>query len=199
MEKLMDTWTASLAELNNYAWQLLAEGVTSHKKPFHFGTFVNVSNGIIPEARTVILRSAKKEKLQLSLNADIRSKKIEQLRNNNNCAWLFYDEKSRMQIRCNGKATIHFGTKETEETWNNLRIESQLTYALRAMPSSHLQQPELIEMQREADAEILAFAKNNFSIVTTKVSRMELVLLSYKGNRRALFDYEQDVFTWIQV
>jgi pyridoxamine 5'-phosphate oxidase len=194
----MDLWNASLAEIEIHAWELLEQGVLSHKNPFHYGTFINIANHL-PQGRTVILRKADKALRELHLNVDVRSQKVSSLKENNNCAWLFYDTNLRMQIRCNGKAIVNYQNEFTEHAWNLLRKESQLTYSQKADPGSLLDEPELIEMKRDPEDSVITFAKNNFSIIHTQIQSMEIVLLSYKGNRRAIFDYENGIVSWKQV
>jgi pyridoxamine 5'-phosphate oxidase len=180
-------------------WSLLANGVRSHKAPFHYGQICSFGNEY-PESRTVIIRAVDKEHHKILFNTDIRGIKISQFENNNKISWHFYIEALRVQMRLYGTIYVHYENDLTEAAWQATRTESKLSYSTLQKPGSLLHEPELILMQSENVAEeTIAFAKNNFAIAETTIDAMDVVLLNHKGNKRAYYNYLQKIMSWKQV
>jgi 3-hydroxyisobutyrate dehydrogenase len=194
-----DLWfDLDLKKINTYCWQLLRDGVTSYKKPFHFGVFITMSD-IFPEARTVIVRSVDEEKKIIRFNTDIRSPKVRQLQENPNVSWLFYDSSLRIQLRCKAFASVHTGDEIADEGWRQARLNCKLTYTSPNTPGVILDEPFLLDLNRTDVSEFeLNEARKNFSIVQTRVVSMDWAFLHYQGNRRAFFDYQNHHESWIQ-
>jgi pyridoxamine 5'-phosphate oxidase len=190
---------SSLEELSANTWQLIQAGVTSHKSSFHFGTLCTFDEQY-PQARSVIIRAVDEVKKMIQCNTDIRSPKVTQLKQNPNISWLFYDEAIKLQIRCYGKGQVLHNNSLTNKVWNEIRLESQLHYSTQASPGSLLSEPEFIEMNdKNIHKSVIEFSKNNFAIVQTYISQMDIMVLHHKGNRRCWVDYEKNVISWKQV
>jgi 3-hydroxyisobutyrate dehydrogenase len=189
---------SDLSKINSYCWQLLLEGVTSYKKPFHYGVFIT-STETFPEARTVIVRSVDSKEKIIRFNTDIRSPKFRQIQQNPNVSWLFYDADLRIQLRCHALATIHTADAVAEEGWDQARLNCKLTYTAPHPPGTSLDEPYLLDLNRTDITEAeLKEARKNFSIIQTKVISMDWAFLHYKGNRRAFFDYQNHAEIWLQ-
>lgn len=189
---------ADLSVINRECWRLLEEGVSSYKNPFHFGVFTTVEDQF-PSARTVIIRGVEIENKIIRFNTDLRSPKFQQLKKNPNISWLFYDEKLRMQMRCKAVATLHTDDVIAEQGWQEARLNCKITYTASQAPGSLLEAPFLLDLnQLNIPDPVLEFARNNFSIVQTKILSLDWAFLHYKGNRRAFFDYEKNIQTWMQ-
>lgn len=189
---------ADLSQIDAYCWDLLYKGVTSYKHPFHYGVFISHADAF-PEARTVIVRSVDPEQKIIRFNTDVRSPKFLQIKNNPNVSWLFYDADLRIQLRCKAIATLHTNDVIEEAGWQQARLNCKLTYTAPYAPGSFLDAPYLLDLNRTDIAENeLAEARNNFSIVQTKIISMDWAFLHYKGNRRAFFDYQKQSQSWMQ-
>jgi pyridoxamine 5'-phosphate oxidase len=187
-----------LKKINAYCWQLLLDGVTSYKNPFHYGVVITSTN-TFPEARTVIVRSVDVVEKIIRFNTDIRSPKFSQIQNNPKISWLFYDPSLRIQLRCNAIASLHTRDKIADEGWELARLNCKLTYITPNAPGTFLNEPFLLDLNRTDVSEgELNEARKNFSIVQTRVVSMDWAFLHYKGNRRAFFDYQNHHETWIQ-
>ena len=187
-----------LKKINTYCWQLLVDGVTSYKNPFHYGVVITSTN-TFPEARTVIVRFVNADEKIIRFNTDIRSPKFRQIHDNPNISWLFYDPSLRIQLRCKAIATIHTKDEIADEGWQQARLNCKLTYTTPNPPGTLLDEPFLLDLNRtEVSESELDEARRNFSIVQTRVLSMDWSFLHYKGNRRALFDYQNHNETWIQ-
>ncbi len=180
-------------------WELLTQSASSANSPFHQGVFASINDNF-PEQRTVILRNVNRSAKTISFNTDIRSLKIEQLKINNLVSWLFYDKILKVQLRIYAKAIIHIDNITSETAWEKSRLSSKLCYTTQQKPGSFIDEPEFIEVnQTDVEPELLKFAHNNFAVIETKISAIDFVFLNRKGNKRAYFDYESNIFQWRQV
>jgi pyridoxamine 5'-phosphate oxidase len=188
----------NLEDINAKAWELLQSGITSYKAPFHNGTFCNVQNGC-PTARTVVIRNVDVQQRQIVFHTDVRSPKIEMLNVSKNISWLFYDESLRLQLRMQGIAQVHTTGATLQQSWNAAKTSSQLTYSVPHAPGKLLTSPSLINLNdKNPSEETLLLARKNFAIVVTTISLLDVVFLHYTGNRRAIFNYENDTACWAQ-
>jgi hypothetical protein len=137
---------------------------------------------------------------QLFFHTDIRSQKIKQIKENPWVSWLFYDEKSKLQLRLYATAIIHTKDAVTDYGWEHSRLAGKLTYTTSSPSGTELDAPELINLSiKEADEALLETARNHFCVVETIVNKMDWVFLHLSGNRRAIFNYENGFKTWVQV
>jgi pyridoxamine 5'-phosphate oxidase len=189
---------SDLSNINRHCWRLLQDGVSSYKKPFHFAVITTIEESF-PSARTVIIRGVDVENKLIRFNTDIRSPKFTQLEYNPNVCWLFYDEGLRIQMRCKAVATLHVNDAVAEQGWEEARMNCKITYMSPYAPGTYLDEPYLLDLNRSdiPDDELNA-ARENFAIVQTKVLSLDWVFLHHKGNRRAFFDYEKNILTWMQ-
>ena len=197
----MDTefYHNNLKDIEVQIWELLDQSANSANSPFHQGVFASINNNI-PEQRTVILRNANYSERTLTFNSDIRSLKVEQLKINNSASWLFYDKTLKVQLRMYAKTIVHVDNVTTEIAWEKSRLSSKLCYTTQQKPGSFINEPEFIEVnQTEVEPELLIFAYDNFAVIETKIYAIDFVFLNRKGNKRAYFDYEDNIFQWRQV
>lgn len=194
-----DFYHNNLEDIELQIWELLSHSATSANSPFHQGVFASINNHF-PEQRTVILRNANREEKTISFNTDIRSLKVEQLNVNDSVSWLFYDKTIKVQLRMYAKAIIHINDEVSEMAWEKSRLSSKICYTTQQKPGSFINEPELIEVnQVYVEPELLSFAHDNFAVVETKIHAIDFVFLNRKGNKRAYFDYESNIFQWKQV
>ena len=79
-------------------------GALNHKKhPFRYFTLASISENDTPNLRTVVLREFNANKFQLSIFTDARSKKVKELKLNQNGKFLFYDSSRLIQLILNVK------------------------------------------------------------------------------------------------
>ena len=188
-----------LPAIDAYLWQLLRQSEKSYKAPFHSGTVATVHEQL-PHLRTVILRKVDVATRKLFFHTDIRSPKVEQLKNQPGISWLFYDADLRVQLRMQATATIHYANDVANDAWEHARLSSRLTYTTSSAAGAVLPSPELIDLNRkEVEPELIKIAWKNFWVVETSVQKMDWMFLNKDGNRRVLFDYNNNNYQWIQV
>lgn len=189
---------SDLSNINQHCWKLLHKGVFSYKNPFHFAVLTTIEEEF-PSARTVIVRGVDIDRKIIRFNTDIRSPKFSQITRNPNISWLFYDESLRIQMRCKAVATLHVNDILAEQGWEEARMNCKITYMSPQAPGTYLEEPYLLDLnQTDVPPKELQSAKSNFAIVQTKVVSLDWAFLHHKGNRRAFFDYEKNIQTWMQ-
>ncbi|MER0441327.1 pyridoxamine 5'-phosphate oxidase family protein [Emticicia sp. W12TSBA100-4] len=189
----------NLQEIEKQIWLLLQESVKTAKSAFHQGIIATINN-YFPEQRTVVLRNINLEEKTLRFHTDIRSEKINHLRQNDALSWLFYDAELKLQLRIYTKATIHHTNDIADRAWENSRLASKMCYTTQAKSGSILSEPEMIDVnKKDVEQELLDFAYNNFCVIETKAFAMDFVFLNAKGNKRGFFDYKANEFYWRQI
>ncbi len=189
----------NLQEIEKQIWLLLQESVKTAKSAFHQGIIATINNDF-PEQRTVVLRNINLDEKTLRFHTDIRSEKINHLRQNNALSWLFYDAELKLQLRIYTKATIHHTNDMADRAWENSRLASKMCYTTQAKSGSILPEPEMIDVnKKDIEPELLNFAYNNFCVIETKAFAMDFVFLNAKGNKRGFFDYKAHEFYWRQI
>ncbi len=180
-------------------WQLLLQSEKSYKAPFHSGVVATVEEQL-PQLRTVILRKVDVAARKLFFHTDIRSPKVEQLKKQPGISWLFYDADLRVQLRMQATAILHYADDVANDAWEHARLSSRLTYTTSSAAGAVLTTPELIDLNRkEVEPELIEIAWKNFCVVETTVQKVDWMYLNKDGNRRALFDYNNNNYQWIQV
>ncbi len=183
----------NLEEILADCWHRLVNGEKSAKHPFHCPTLGTLHNNEV-ELRTVVLRKAIPSDRTLIFYTDNRSPKINQIKENNKISWLFYDEKSRIQIRIKAKATIHHLDDIALSAWKNSRLESRKCYLVIPAPSTFIDLPD-DGLPKNLDVEnlteeIIANGYQNFAVVKTEITIIDWLILNHTGHRRAQFIYE---------
>ena len=87
-----------LAEIQNKYWSMLDDAVTNRSSPFRIPVFMSSDNNEI-DGRIVVLRKSDRENNLLQFHTDLRSPKVNILKNNNNASLLFYDKEEKIQLR----------------------------------------------------------------------------------------------------
>ena len=129
------------AYIENFFNQELCElkaSIKDGKHPYHCFYF-STYNDNWPEIRTVVLRNIDNSPLSIRFNSDIRSKKVADIKNNNQCSALFYDPRRRIQIRVKGFSTIHYNNELSKKVWSDVELQSRKCYMGKYNPSSELE------------------------------------------------------------
>ena len=133
-----------LEEIQNKYWSMLDDAVTNRSSPFRIPVFMSSDNNEI-DGRIVVLRKSDRENNLLQFHTDLRSPKVNILKNNNNASLLFYDKEEKIQLRVKVECEINNQNSVTETSWKKTQhISSCLLYTspsprdatLSRMPSS---------------------------------------------------------------
>jgi len=184
----------TLEDILKDTWHRLINGANSAKHAFHCPSIATINNGF-PEIRTIVLRKAIPEENTLIFHTDYRSPKIEQIKINNAISWLFYDAKSRIQLRIKTRATIEHNNEISFKRWNDSRLESRKCYMVQPASSSPVETPTdglpgNFDHENLSDEDI-AQGYKNFAVIKCGVTEIDWLFLNHDGHRRAKFIWRE--------
>ena len=117
-----------LEEIQNKYWSMLDDAVTNRGSPFRIPVFMSSDNNEI-DGRIVVLRKSDRENNLLQFHTDLRSPKVNILKNNNNASLLFYDKEEKIQLRVKVECELNNQNSVTETSWKKTQhISSCLLY-----------------------------------------------------------------------
>ena len=175
---------ASLGQIPDLAWAMLAEGVARGRAPFHTPVLATVAAGG-PQARTVVLRGADPDTRTVACHTDKRSPKVGELVSEEALTWVFYDRNQKIQLRLWGQARLHAGDRFARERWDTSRPGSRECYRGPQAPGAEVTAPE------EALPMDVVDGYANFTVVSCIVDKMDWLYLNAAGHRRARFDWRE--------
>jgi hypothetical protein len=159
-------------------------------------------DGVTPQLRTVVLRSAKPELRELWIYTDRRASKVPQIQQHPHVSALFYDPVQQIQIRLTGDAYVESDPAITNSLWSALHPGSQKMYCAPYAPGTALDTPtvNLPEELKTRDPlpEESAVGRANFAPVRIVIQHLDWVYLKPEGHLRALFEFKQQQWqaTW---
>jgi pyridoxamine 5'-phosphate oxidase len=178
-------------------WEMLKDGAEKSKSDFHLGIICTINNNK-PKSRTVVLRKVDQNKNTLIFHTDNRSGKIDEINKNPNISWLFYSNESKIQLRLEGKASVHTDDELFEQQWASSKLISRKCYLIYDQPGSSIKEHDGCLDQSLAGGlpteEQSEVGKVNFSVVETKIDSIEWLHLKASGHLRAKFILDKDRF-----
>ena len=187
-------------EIKKKIWSMLDDAVTNRSSQFRIPTFICGSNNDI-DGRIVVLRKSDQQNNLIQFHSDIRSDKIELLKNNPNAALLFYDKDEKIQVRLKVNCIINHENDITKNSWEKTQHISRKCYlvdngpgTVSDVPTSGLK-PELdnFDYTKEQSEE----GYKNFTVIQCKIKSIEWLYLAAKGHRRARFDVDNNKDAWL--
>ncbi len=170
-------------------------GTLDRKHPFHAPVFGTVGENCTPNLRVVVLRRFWRKPPVLAFHTHIGAPKIREIQSNNRVSWLFYHVEKKLQVRINGKATIHTDDELAEEQWLATGFFSRRCYTGEApsqiskKPTSGL--PEDLTT-REPTKEESEIGRANFVVISSTIDSIDCLELDFKGNRRSYFKWQKN-------
>ena len=187
-------------EIKKKIWSMLDDAVTNRSSQFRIPTFICGHNNDI-DGRIVVLRKSDQQNNLVQFHSDIRSDKIELLKNNPNAALLFYDKDEKIQVRLKVECIINHNNNITKASWEKTQHISRKCYLVdngpgteSDIPTSGLK-PELdnSDYTKEQSEE----GYKNFTVIQCKIKSIEWLYLAAKGHRRAKFDLDNNKNSWL--
>ena len=170
-------------------WQHLSQSTDDLNHPWRLPSLSTQGlNG--PTVRTMVLRSADPQKRILTAHTDVRSTKIPGFRNDPRTAWLFFNPKTKEQVRANGRGIIHHNNKPAQIAWNETSLKNKYNYATQLPPGSKNDGPTTDQINENS----LANKYLNFAIIQCDITEIDWLQLTSNGHRRALFNWNGN--TW---
>jgi 3-hydroxyisobutyrate dehydrogenase len=190
----------NLNDLEKDCWDRLVTGAVKSRTPFHTPSIATLHQCEV-SLRTVVLRKTLPTERELRFHTDIRSPKWQELSQNPSISALFYDASERIQLRVKGKTVLHHTDDMTAKAWQKTSLSSRKCYLTLFSPSSFTEEStsgltEDIEQENFTLAES-EVGYENFGIVSIHVQSIDWLWLNHSGHRRAFFDYEKGVNSWM--
>jgi pyridoxamine 5'-phosphate oxidase len=175
------------------AWQLWGRGMVDRHSGFHTPVVTSVDKDGNPQARTMILRAVDRETRTMRFHTDVRSAKMLHWKFKPRVCILGYDASKKIQLRVHGRVDLHMTDVAADDAWKNSRPESHVAYSAKIAPGVALDAPSDAPQSDESGRE-------NFAAVIAHVESLEWIYLSAKGNRRAIFSWQNGVLrsNWLQ-
>ena len=190
----------NLSTLEQDCWERLITGAVKSRTPFHTPSIATIHQGDV-SLRTVVLRKTLPTERELRFHTDIRSPKWQELSQTPSISALFYDGIERIQIRVKGKAFLHHTNEITAEAWQKTSLSSRKCYLTVFSPSSFTEESSS-GLSEDIENENFTLAESesgysNFGIVSIHVQSIDWLWLNHAGHRRAFFDYEKGMNSWM--
>ena len=190
----------NLSALEQDCWERLITGAVKSRTPFHTPSIATIHQDEV-SLRIVVLRKALAKERELRFHTDIRSPKWQELSQNPSISALFYNGLERIQIRVKGKAFLHHTNEITAEAWQKTSLSSRKCYLTVFSPSSFTEESSS-GLSEDIENENFTLAESesgysNFGIVSIHVQSIDWLWLNHAGHRRAFFDYEKGVNSWM--
>ncbi len=181
-----DDLDGTLAE----ALRLLARGAADRRSPFHTPGIATIGRDGRPKLRTVVLRAFDPAGPALRFHTDSRSAKIAELEAAPSIAVHGYDPGAKIQIRIEGRASVHGDDAVAEAAWNASQRMSRACYAVAPGPGTAMESADAFELP--ATDEEIASGRIHFRAVVVAIERLEWLWLAHGGHRRAEFAFGPD-------
>lgn len=143
--------------------------------------------------RTVVLRAVQIEQGILQFHTDVRSPKVQQIRNNARVSLLFYDHQLSTQLQLQGTASVHMIGDSADQLWADGTTASLKMYCGPSAPGTVCNGPDSNLPQqlvgRIPDRNEIEDGRQNFSVIEVRTESVEWLRLSRNGNLRARFYY----------
>ncbi|MEM8524912.1 MAG: pyridoxamine 5'-phosphate oxidase family protein [Bacteroidota bacterium] len=188
MEKI-DT----LEEVLRTCWNLLYRGAVQVRHAYHTPVLAT-TDGKLPSARTVVLRETKVAERQLLFYTDIRTPKIEDLRQYPFASLVFWDKGKSVQIRAKGKVTIHHQDDLAKSKWELIAPKNRKDYATLTAPGTAKAKSAIPLPNYWIEGELTIEKTNehylNFAVLAIEIVELDFLHLNRSGHQRAQFIWE---------
>ena len=189
-----------LKEIKKKIWLMLDDAVTNRSSQFRIPVFICGDQKDF-DGRIVVLRKSDQTNNLVQFHSDIRSDKINKLKNNKNASMLFYDKEEKIQVRLKVECTINHSNEITKDSWSKTGHISRKCYLVENGPGTESPnptsglKPELdnFEFTMEQSEE----GYKNFTVIQCKIKTIEWLYLAAKGHRRARFELDSNKEYWL--
>ena len=188
-------------EIKKKIWDLLFDAVKNRSSEFRTPVFI-CGNEKDLDGRVVVLRKVDDHNNFIQYHSDIRSTKINKIKENPNCSILFYGKEEKIQLRIKAKCEVNYDNDITKESWEKTGHISRKCYLVTNGPGTESDKPtsgldikfdNFNFTKEESEA-----GYKNFCVIKCKIESIEWLYLAAKGHRRAKIDFnESKKFTWL--
>jgi pyridoxine/pyridoxamine 5'-phosphate oxidase len=169
-------------EVFRQLWHFLHQGAMRADDPFHTPVLATIDAEGMPTGRTVVLRRVEAAERWVIAHTDMRSPKVQELRDSGVATWVFYDPHRRLQFRITGPTTIHHNDALANAQWESSKPMSRLCYLHADAPGAPIDSTRTTEP--------LSDGRANFGVVRTTVERIDWLWLNHAGHRRLQMSFD---------
>ena len=177
----------NLAQFLDHGWSCINRSVADTKSPGRYPTLATVSEDLLPETRTVVLRKANRSTSILEIHTDTRTEKVNALRQNSNGSLHMWLPKRRLQIRISVFVRIQTGSI-IKKRWEEVPQKSRVSYGTIPPSGSVIKEPLAYDQTPSME---------RFAVLECNVGKIELLHLG-KNHTRAVYQAISDwTGTWL--
>jgi pyridoxamine 5'-phosphate oxidase len=171
------------------AFALLDEAARDRHSPMHTPSLASIGRDGQPRNRIVVLRHFDAPQRCLRFHTDIRSDKFDELTHDPRCAALFYHPDEKVQIRVEGRASLHHHDAIADSAWASSQAMSRHCYAVSPSPGHAIDAGDAFTIPK---GRILSDeGRPHFAAVLIQCDRLEWLWLGSDGHRRARFVWSE--------
>ncbi len=178
----------STGDIQEALYKDLERATADGKHPFRFCYLATTNIDQFPAQRTVVLRRVLPSG-KLLIFTDYRSPKIQEIKQQNQVAILFYHPRRQVQIRFQAIAKIHHQDSLCLTEWNKLGDHGKNDYQTTLPPGTDLPDYEMDDYHNSE------FGSDFFSIISLTPVNMEVLQLSRMGHERMAGAFENGEWT----
>ena len=190
----------NLEEIQKKLWSMLDDAVVNRSSSFRIPVFICADQNDI-NGRIVVLRKSDRKNNVLQFHTDLRSQKVDILKQNKNASLVFYDKEEKIQLRVKVICEINNKNSIAEESWKKTQHISRRCYLTDSGPGSISKNPTsgMISKLEDFDYTMEQSEKGyeNFTVIKCNIKSIEWLYLAAKGHRRAIFDIENKKQNWL--
>ena len=171
---------------------MLTDAVRRRHDDWHTPTLGYLDAAGLPALRTVVLRGFEAgPPFTLQFHTHDLASKIAALRAQPQASLHFYHRPAKIQIVCEGTASVHTDDDLAESAWSRTALFSRRCYMVEGVSGAPLAEPgsgfELydVPVDRTPTAEESARGRRHFALVRVQVRCIDWLYLAMEGNRRA--------------
>lgn len=196
MNNDLPSFLADLEAALVHSFGLITKSVRARTAPMHTPVLSTIGRDGRPRSRVVVLRAFDPEARVLRFHTDIRSEKFHELLADPRIAFLFYDPAEKIQLRVEGRASLHRDDAVGDAAWASSQPMSKLCYAIEPGPGYEINGRDEFYLPRDrSDAET---GRIHFAAVNIIIDELDFLWLGSEGNRRAVyrFNNQQTAARW---
>ena len=180
-------------------WRTLSRGVADAKHDWHWpvlGTIQTAPEGLQSCSRIVVLRAFDASTRLIEIHSDSRAQKIAQLQlgsesgtgsdtQSGSASLLFYDARSRTQVRVQATASVAIDNAISQAAWNKLPEHGRTQYLGLNAPGTALSEAP------QGEALVLG-TKAHFAVIHLTIESIDWLVLAREGHQRARFVWDKN-------
>ncbi|CAG4920808.1 unnamed protein product [Acidocella sp. C78] len=158
----------------------LTSGVRDRRSDFHVIGLATTGADGGPRLRSVVLRGRAAQGGQITFHTDARSAKFAELSRDGRAALLAYSHAAKLQIRIEGRVTLHHDDEEASAIWRALPEGARQIYRAELPPGTEAAADRLDQTLS------LEAAARHFAVCHLRPALYDVLWLRPEGHRRAI-------------